>query len=122
MVPKVTMASAKTPDVVDLTKENKDRSGSVEKNKKIKQMRLPFKKINAEEYKINLQESLEKAKTTNDDSKKRKISTDSVDEETNAAHCKFSDFLFTFHFLGLFLSKVANRFMTLEKNCQMMKV
>ena len=47
-------------------------------------MRLPFKKINAEEYKINLQESLEKAKTTNDDSKKRKISTDSVDEETNA--------------------------------------
>ena len=78
------MAAAKTPDVVDLTKENKDRSGSVEKNKKIKQMRLPFKKINAEEYKINLQESLEKAKTTNDDSKKRKISTDSVDEETNA--------------------------------------
>ena len=78
------MASAKTPDVVDLTKENKDRSGSVEKNKKIKQMRLPFKKINAEEYKINLQESLEKAKTTNDDSKKRKISSDSVDEETNA--------------------------------------
>ena len=78
------MASAKTPDVVDLTKENKDRSGSVEKNKKIKQMRLPFKKINAEEYKINLQESLEKAKTTNDDSKKRKISTDSVEEETNA--------------------------------------
>ena len=78
------MAAAKTPDVVDLTKENKDRSGSVEKNKKIKQMRLPFKKINAEEYKINLQESLEKAKTTNDDSKKRKISTDSVEEETNA--------------------------------------
>merc|ERR1739838_680002 len=79
-----TMASAKTPDVVDLTKENKNHSGSVEKNKKIKQMRLPFKKINAEEYKINLQESLEKAKTTNEDSKKRKISTDSVDEETNA--------------------------------------
>merc|ERR1739838_104676 len=78
-----TMASAKTPDVVDLTKENKDHSGSVEKNKKIKQMRLPFKKINAEEYKINLQESLEKAKTTNEDSKKRKISTDSVDEETD---------------------------------------
>ena len=78
------MASAKTPDLVDLTKENKDRSGSAEKNKKIKQMRLPFKKINADEYKINLQESLEKAKTTNDDSKKRKISTDSVDEETNA--------------------------------------
>jgi len=78
------MASAKTPDLVDLTKENKDRSGSVEKNKKIKQMRLPFKKINAEEYKTNLQESLEKAKTTNDDTKKRKISSDSVDEETNA--------------------------------------
>merc|ERR1712166_238773 len=71
---KVTMASSKTPDLVDLTKENKDRSGSVEKNKKINQMRLPFKKINAEEYKINLQKSLEKAKTTNDDSKKRKIS------------------------------------------------
>jgi len=30
------MASAKTPDLVDLTKENKDRSGSVEKNKKNK--------------------------------------------------------------------------------------
>ena len=33
---------------------------------------------------------------------------------SNGAHCNFSDFLFTFHFLSLFLSKVANRFMSLE--------
>jgi len=32
-------------------------------------------------------------------------------------HTKFSDFLFTFHFLSLFLSKVTDRFMTLEKIC-----
>ena len=81
---KVAMASSKTPDLIDLTKKNKDRTGSVEKNKKMKQMRLPFKKISAEEYKINLQESLEKAKTTIDDSKKGKISTDSIDEEADA--------------------------------------
>ena len=41
---------------------------------------------------------------------------------SNGAHCNFSDLLFTFHFLSIFLSKVANRFMTLEKNLQIMKV
>ena len=38
------------------------------------------------------------------------------------AHCQFSDFSFTFYFLSLLLSKMANRFMTLEKTRQMTKV
>ena len=68
------MSTEKEPDVVDLTKENKDTPG---KSKKLKQPRIAFAKINKQEY-------LETVKTTIvDESKKRKISSD-VEDEANA--------------------------------------
>ena len=85
------MSTEKEPDVVDLTKENKDTPG---KSKKLKQPRIAFAKINKQEY-------LETVKTTIvDESKKRKISSD-VDSQFSLLISEVDSFLLDFEvFLG----------------------